>query len=148
MPKKSPMAADTTNLPFVRNAWYIAAWPEELEDGSVDAIIKPEIFDFDYRFSPPGDTTVVITYQLSIHRMESEAFTFRVSGQAETAHSGKWWDLNLIWSFAPKIISEAMREAATRLLFVFNDVSREGDWYADLKRQLEDIGATVVESTG
>ena len=26
------MAADTTNLPFVRNAWYIGAWSEELEE--------------------------------------------------------------------------------------------------------------------
>ncbi|MBT5456220.1 MAG: Rieske 2Fe-2S domain-containing protein, partial [Rhodospirillaceae bacterium] len=26
---------ENANEPFVRNAWYIAAWPEELEDGTV-----------------------------------------------------------------------------------------------------------------
>jgi phenylpropionate dioxygenase-like ring-hydroxylating dioxygenase large terminal subunit len=33
---------DTTMEPFVRNAWYIAAWPEELEDGFIARTIMNE----------------------------------------------------------------------------------------------------------
>ena len=40
------MAADTTNLPFVRNAWYIGAWSEELADGMLGRTImnQPLVF--------------------------------------------------------------------------------------------------------
>ena len=34
--------ADTTIEPFVRNAWYLAAWPEELAEGMVSRTIMNE----------------------------------------------------------------------------------------------------------
>ena len=37
---------DTTFEPFVRNAWYLGAWPEELEDGHIGRTIlnEPVVF--------------------------------------------------------------------------------------------------------
>ena len=33
---------DTTIEPFVRNAWYVAAWPEEIDDGPLGRRIMNE----------------------------------------------------------------------------------------------------------
>ena len=34
---------ENANEPFVRNAWYIAAWPEELEDGQIVAVLVEDL---------------------------------------------------------------------------------------------------------
>ena len=112
--------------------------PGELQDGSIDAVIEPEIKGFKYRFSAGGITSARITYQLTVHRRPGESSSLRVNGHAKKVHSGKWWEPESIWSNARTMISAAMREAGTRLLFVFNGLPRDGDWYANLKRRIED----------